>query len=168
MPDDGFRYELVRGELIRMTPTGNVHGRVAGKVAISLGSHVQAKGLGEIRIAETGFLLAKDPDTLRVPEVAFISQARLDEVGLSEGYWPGAPDLAVEVISPSDRYSDVADKVAEYLGAGARMVVIINPRKHEVTTYRAAGSVQLLKEGDVLEGDDVVPGWALPVAEMFR
>ena len=123
LPDDGFRYELVCGELRKMTPAGNEHGRIAALLTVSLGQHVLANRLGSIYAAETGFRLASDPDTVRAPDAAFVSQARLDAVGAVAGYWPGAPDLVVEVVSPGDRYGEVAEKVADWLAAGTQMVV---------------------------------------------
>src|ERR687886_785714 len=111
MPDDGFRYELVRGDLRQMTPAGNAHGRVAMSFAWRLAQYVQENQLGTVYAAETGFRLATDPDTVRAPDVAFVSRARVETVGEVEGFWPGAPDLAVEVISPGDRYADVEEKV---------------------------------------------------------
>lgn len=101
MPDDGFRYELVRGELRKMTPAGNVHGRIAMRVAWPLARYVEEKQLGAVYAAETGFRLADDPDTVRAPDVAFVGRKRLEAVGEVEGFWPGAPDLVVEVISPA-------------------------------------------------------------------
>jgi|SRR5215218_3860766 len=105
MPDDGFRYELVQGELRRMAPAGNVHGRVAMNIGISLGNYVKAHDLGTVYAAETGFRLAEDPDTVRAPDVAFVSRPRVEAVGEAEGFWPEAPDLAVEVASPGDSYT---------------------------------------------------------------
>ena len=97
MPDDGLRYELVRGELRRMTPAGNKHGYFTMNLSGPLHQHVKENGLGRVYTAETGFKLASNPDTVRAPDAAFVSQAHLDETGEVEGYWPGAPDLAVEV-----------------------------------------------------------------------
>ena len=124
MPDDGFRYELVKGELRRMTPAGNVHGRVTMNVGISLGGYVKAHDLGAVYAAETGFRLSSDPDTVRAPDVAFVSQANVEAVGEVEGFWPGAPDLAVEVVSPTDSYADVEENIFDWLDAGTKMVVV--------------------------------------------
>src|SRR5256885_1445334 len=135
MPDDGFRYELVKGELKKMSPAGHKHGKLAMRVGSPLFQHVEAHNLGVVYGAETGFRISSAPDTVRAPDVAFVSQKRLDEVGDVEGYWPGAPDLVVEVISPGDTYSEVEEKASEWLSAGARMVIIINPRKRTVTVY---------------------------------
>jgi len=163
MPGDGFRYELVKGELRKMSPAGHRHGRIAIRIATPLDTHVTANKLGAVYAAETGFWISSDPDTVRAPDVAFVSQRRLDELGDVEGYWPGAPDLVVEVISPSDTYTEVEEKVLEWLEAGARMVVVVNPRKRAVTVYRSLTDIVVLTENDTLDGGDVVPGWTMAV-----
>jgi len=137
------------------------------KVAGPLDNHVTANKLGAVYAAETGFLISSDPDTVRAPDVAFVSQRRLDEIGDVEGYWPGAPDLVVEVISPSDTHTEVEEKVFEWLGAGALMVVVVNPRKRSVTVYRSLVDIRVLTESDRLDGGDVVPGWTMPVKDIF-
>jgi Uma2 family endonuclease len=167
MADDGFRYELVRGELRKMSPAGQRHGRIAMKVSTSLDNHVTANKLGLVYAAETGFLISSRPDTVRAPDVAFLSQKRLDDVGDVEGYWPGAPDLVIEVISPGDTYIEVQEKVLEWLDAGARMVVVINPRKQVVTDYRSLDDIVVLTENETLDGGDVVPGWSIMVRDIF-
>jgi Uma2 family endonuclease len=167
MPDDGFRYELVRGELRKMTPAGNVHGRVAMNFGTSLNNHVKAYDLGVVYAAETGFKLAGDPDTVCAPDVAFVSRARIEVVGEVEGYWPGAPDLAVEVISPGDSYVEVEEKVFDWLEAGTKMVVVVNPRKRSATVYRSLTDIIVLTETDVLDGEEVLPGFRLAVQEIF-
>ena len=168
MPDDGFRYELVRGELRKMTPAGQQHGRIAINVTLPLAQHVRAHNLGTVYAAETGFRLAADPDTVRAPDVAFIRRDRVEAVGDVQGYWPGAPDLAVEVISPSDTYTEVEEKLFDWLDAGARLVIAVNLRQHTVTVYRSRADIVHLTEDDTLDGGDVVPGWSLPVREVFR
>ncbi len=167
MPDDGFRYELVRGELIKMAPAGSQHGRMAINVALELGPFVQANGLGTVFAAETGFKIASNPDTVRAPDVAFVAKARADVVGDVIGYWPGAPDLAVEVLSPSDRFTEVEEKVFEWLGAGAKLVLVVNPHKRTVTAYRSRSSIRVYAENEGLDATDVVPGWILTVARVF-
>ena len=167
LSDDGFRYELVDGEVRKMTPASNEHGKIAALVTVSLGQHVLANRLGSVYAAETGFRLASDPDTVRAPDAAFVSQARLDAVGAVAGYWPGAPDLVVEVVSPGDRSGEVAEKVAAWLAAGTQMVVVIEPRQRTVAVHRADGVIRTLREGDVLEGGAVVPGWEVSVAALF-
>lgn len=168
LPDDGFRYELVRGELRRMAPAGFEHGRLAINVTTPLDQYVRSHDLGVVCAAETGFRLSSDPDTVRAADVAFIRQERLTAVGDERGYWPGAPDIAVEVVSPNDLYTEVEGKVTDWLDAGTQMVIVVNPRKRTVTVYRSDGSSTLLREQDTLEGGEVVPGWSLPVATIFR
>jgi Uma2 family endonuclease len=167
MPDDGFRYELIRGELRQMAPAGHRHGRVAAKLTVRLGEFVIANELGNIFAAVTGFLLATDPDTVRAPDVAFVSRERAEQAVPQEGYWPGAPDLAVEVISPGDTYSEVEQKVFDWLEAGSRMVITVDARRRAVTVYRGRDDIVLLTVDDTLDGADVVLGWSLPVQDLF-
>ncbi|MDP9311774.1 MAG: Uma2 family endonuclease [Chloroflexota bacterium] len=167
MPDDGFRYELVRGELRRMSPASYRHGKIIINITLSLGQHVRDHQLGDVFAAETGFKLTADPDTVRAPDVSFVRRERVEAVGATEGYWPGAPDLAVEVISPNDLYTDVEEKVIEFLAAGTGMVLVVNPRKHTVTVYRALADISILTEDDTINGEEVVPGWMLAVRDVF-
>ncbi len=160
MPDDGFRYELVRGELRKMPPAGNEHGYIAGEVFAGLRNHVKANGLGRVYAVETGFRLHSDPDIVRAPDAAFVSRERLEEVGPVEGYWPGAPDLAAEVVSPNDRHTEVIEKALEWLDAGCRMVLIVDPKQHTATVYRSREDIRILAEGDTLDGADVIPGFS--------
>ena len=167
MPDDGFRYELVQGELRQMNPAGNVHGRVTMSVAWRLAQYVDENRLGTVYAAETGFRLSTDPDTVRAPDVAFVSQARVEAVGEVEGFWPEAPDLAIEVVSPGDSYTDVEEKVFAWLEAGTKMVVVINPRQRSATVFESPSDITVLAEADVLDGGNVVPGFELAVREIF-
>jgi len=167
MPDDGLRYELVKGELRKMPPAGNEHGYIAGEIFGELRSHVKANGLGRTYAAETGFEIHSNPDTVRAPDVAFVSRERLEEVGPVEGYWPGAPDLAVEVVSPNDRHSEVIEKALEWLDAGCRMVLVVDPKQHTVTVYRSREYIRILTEGEALDGADVIPGLSIPATEIF-
>lgn len=166
-PDDGMRYELVYGELKSMSPAGAYHGSIAMQVAMALATYAKQRQLGRVFAAETGFLLSRNPDTVRVPDVAFVSRERLERIGIPSGYWPGAPDLAVEVVSPNDTYADVQDKVYDWLDAGTRLVLVVNPRKQTVAVYRPPRQASLLAVGDVLDGADVLPGWVLPVSDIF-
>ena len=166
IPDDGYRRELVRGELRTMPPAGHEHGRVTTRLTWRLAQYVEAQDLGAVYAAETGFKIASDPDTVRAPDAAFVSKARLGAVAHKRGYWPGAPDLAVDVVSPDDTYVDVQDEVDDWLAAGSRMVIVVNPHKRTVAVHRAA-SVTLFTENDVLECGALVPGWKVPVRELF-
>jgi Uma2 family endonuclease len=167
IPGDGFRYELVRGELRRTALAGNVHGRVATSFAWHLARHVEMSRLGTVYAAGTGFRLATDPDTVRAPDAAFVSRARVEAVGEVEGFWPEAPQLAVEVISPGDNYADVEEKVFDWLDAGTKMVVVINPRQRSATVYKSPTDITALAELDFLDGGDIVPGFDLAVREIF-
>jgi Uma2 family endonuclease len=167
MPDDGFRYELVKGELKKMSPSGYNHGRIAINATTPLDGHVRANDLGVVCAAETGFILSSDPDTVLAPDVAFVSRRRIEEVGEVEGYWPGAPDMVVEVISSSDTYTEVEEKVIQWLSAGVRMVLVVDPRKRTVTVYRSLTDITILTEGETIDGGDVVPGWKMPVDDLF-
>lgn len=117
--------------------------------------------------AEASFRLSTDPGTVRVPDVSFVRQARLDEVGETTGFCPGAPDLAVEVVAPNDGYSAVRAKVDEYVSAGTSMVVLVDPQNRDILLVRPSGECRELMEDDVLDGEDVVPGWKLPVRDIF-
>src|SRR6185295_19153014 len=110
MPDNGFRYELVKGELRKMAPAGHEQGRVAINFTWRLAQHVETNNLGVVYAAETGFKLAANPDTVRAPDVAFVCRNRREEIKSSQGFYPGAPDLAVEAVSPGDTYTEVQEK----------------------------------------------------------
>ena len=167
MPDDGFRYELIRGELKKMPPPGHVHGRVAMKFGWRLAQHVKANNLGIVYAAETGFLLETDPDTVRAPDCAFVSRERLGDIGDVEGYLPGAPDIAVEVISPGDTYTEVEEKAIEWLANGSAMVLVLNPRKRTATVYRSLTDITILDQNAILDISDVVPDFKVSVKDLF-
>ena len=119
--DDGYRCELVRGELVRMNPTGGRHAAVAVRIARLLDEHVEAHDLGVCGTAEPGFILQRTPDVVRAPDVSFVARSRIPEAGIPAAYWPCAPDLAVEVVSPPDRLADVHGKIAEPTSRPARV-----------------------------------------------
>lgn len=169
MPDDGSRYELIEGELRQMVPAGGVRGYLALRIASRLERHVDAENLGRTYAAETGFKISSDPDTVRAPDAAFVRRERVEMAGRVRGYWPGAPDLAVEVVSPNDTHSEVIGKVLAWLEAGSRMVLVVDPEKLTITVYRSRDEIRVLtaSAGDTIDGADVVPGWTLPVAELF-
>jgi Uma2 family endonuclease len=167
LPDDGFRYELVRGEVRRMPPAGSEHGAVVMNLGSPLHWFVRSHGLGVVFGAETGFKIASDPDTVRAPDLAFVRHERIPEGGVPRGFWPGAPDLAVEVISPGDTYTEVEEKVYDWLNAGTRMVLVLNPRTRTVTIYTSSATVVRLTESDTLTGGEVLPGFTCQVSELF-
>jgi Uma2 family endonuclease len=167
MPDDGKRYELVRGELRMMVPPGFEHGRVAATVGILLGVHARKTRCGVTTAAETGFLLKRDPDTVRAPDAAFIASARAKSVGPTTKYWPGAPDLAVEVVSPGDSFHEVQEKALGWLEAGAVAVLVVDPSERTATVYRGQGDAHVHVAADTLDLSDAVPGFSVVVAELF-
>ncbi len=167
LPDQGRRYELVRGELRMMSPGGNLHGKVAMRVGSLLDQHVRRHGLGVVYAAETGFLLSRNPDTVLAPDVAFVSRERLAPHEQSTGYLPLAPDLVVEVISPQDRFSQVEEKARRWLAAGTRLVLLVDPGQQRVHVLREPRQVIVLAEDELLDATDVVPGWQVPVREFF-
>lgn len=161
LPDDGSRYELVQGELRKMSPSGAHHARVAARVITRLSNHVEREQLGAVYSSEGGFRLSRNPDTVRAPDAAFV---RADRVADTLSFFEGPPDLAVEVVSPGDRYTEIEEKTLDWLRAGARAVVVVDPRTRSVRVHRSSGAVTV---ADVLEVDDVVPGWRLPLDELF-
>ncbi len=167
MPDDGYRYELVKGVLRKMPPAGFEHGIRSVKIGRHLDAHVEKHGLGCVCGAETGFTIARNPDTVRAPDAAFVRREAIAERGIVKGYWEGAPDLAVEVISPGDTYTEVAEKVEDWLTAGCAMVWVINPRRETVEVHRPGEESTVLSGADILEGGDVVEGFRCEVEELF-
>jgi len=164
--EPGLRHELVRGELRRMSPAGYWHGSVVGRLAEFVGRHVREQGLGMAFGAETGFLLAREPDTVRAPDVAYVAQRRLPQQP-GPGYFPGPPDLAVEVISPGDSRTEVHEKAVCWLEHGTRLVWVVDPQVRRVTVYRSVDDVRALDDDATLTGDAVLPGFAMPVLELF-
>ena len=167
LPDDNCRYALVRGELQRMAAAGFQHGAVVMNVAGPLSQHVKAHGLGVVCGAETGFVLARDPDTVLAPDVAFVRRERIPASGLPATFWKGAPDLAVEVTSPGDTRREVADKVASWLAAGTRLVWVVDVRRATVTIHEPDGTPRRLAGSDALDGEPLFPGFRLPVTDIF-
>lgn len=150
-----------------MPPPGFEHGRVAAIVGRLLGDQVDQNDSGVTVAAETGFLLASDPDTVRAPDAAFISKERAEAVGNTAKYWPGAPDLAVEVVSPSDTFHEVQDKALEWLAAGTIAVLVLDPPKRTATVYRGQGEAHVHSGEETLDLSDAVPGVTVAVAELF-
>jgi Uma2 family endonuclease len=160
------RAELVRGELIMMTPAGYRHGKIVSRLNSRLHVYVEQEALGEVMGAETGFVIAQAPDTVRAPDVAFVYRDRVPSTP-PVGYFHGAPDLAVEILSPNDRASEVLAKVHDWLDAGCRAVWVVDPETRTVTVYRNRSQIYVLGVSEQLSGEDVVPGFTLPVAEIF-
>lgn len=166
-PSDDRRYELVEGRVVPMSPVNLSHGRIVVNVAALLRQHVRIRKLGVVG-AEVGFKLKLKPDTVRAPDVAFIRAERIPATEL-KGFWNGPPDLAVEVLSPEDRASEVRAKVEEYLARGVPVVVVIDPDRRTVTTTRRGIPPVLLQaDDDRLALDDVVSGFSCQLREIFE
>jgi Uma2 family endonuclease len=169
MPQDGTkRYRLIAGELRTMAPAGSEHGEEAMSLGAIIWNFVRAKQLGKVFAAETGFIVQRNPDTVLAPDVAFVRRDRVPAGGSPRGFFPAAPDLAVEVISPHDRQSEIDEKVELWLASGLRLLWLVNPSRREVTAYRSLTDVKVLTEEDTLDGCDVLPGFTCPVAEIFE
>lgn len=165
--NSGKRYELVAGELRVMSPSGWSHGKIVGKLHNRLGYFIEKHDLGIIFGAETGFRLASDPDTVRAPDFAYIAKANLPDPLPGQGFWPGAPDLAVEVLSPYDRTGEVDEKINAWLNAGCAAVWVVNSQLETVTIYRSRRDIQVKAAGEMLTGDPTVPGFSCAVSELF-
>jgi Uma2 family endonuclease len=165
MPRDGMRRELMRGELRVKPPAGFDHGSRGMRLAWRLAQYVEDRKLGEVTLAETGFKLPTAPDTVLAPDCAFVSNERLAKTPRKPGFFEGAPDLAVEVLSPGDTAEEVDEKIQEWLAAGVRLLWVVNPKTRTISVYRK-GSLAVLRVGETLDGEDVVPGLKCAVADV--
>ena len=164
LPDDG-KYELVDGELLHMSPAGARHGNIATRLLARIHVFVTERKLGHVFDGQTGFRL---PDgNLRSPDVSFVAAERLPE-GIPTGFLQMAPDLAVEVLSPTDRAGDVAHKVGEYLGVGVRLLWVIDPEKLAAVVYRPGTTPRTVRQDGALDGEDVLPGFSYPLRELLE
>jgi Uma2 family endonuclease len=167
LPENGNRYELVRGEVRSMSPPGFRHGSIMLNFGAPLKVYADANRLGAVSGGDPGFVLARRPDIVRAPDIAFVSAARIAAAGEPSGYYEGAPDLVVEVLSPNDTVFDVEEKTNDWLTLGCRMVVLVNDRRRTVTVHRPGVPPRTLHEDEVFDGEDVVPGFRLPLKQVF-
>jgi Uma2 family endonuclease len=170
MPDDGFRYELVEGELRQMSPTGYEHGRCTGKLHGLLISHVAKHQLGDVLAAETGFVIARTKDgrvTVRAPDVAFVASGRVPADADTRKYLELAPDFIAETLSPSDTAVEVEEKIASWLAAGVRAALVVNPASRSVTLHRTSLAISRLTDTDELDLSDIIEGFRCRVSEIF-
>ena len=169
LPDvPGKRYELVRGEPVEIPPAGAAQGLIVSSICYLLLTFVSSRELGCVCGDGVGYILARDPDLVRIPDVSFVARERVPAGGIPEGFWPLAPDLAVEIVSPNDRAEEVQGKVREYLAAGSRLVWVVWPRLRLVTVHEAGGGYRELGPDDDLDGGDVLPGFRVRVAELLE
>lgn len=166
-PDDGLRHELLRGTVVSEPLPGGLHGRIVARLTVLLGNFVRAQGCGVVYTGDTGFVLARSPDTVRGPDIAFLSTERHRAIQDERRFIPGAPDLAIEVVSPHDRPGETLGKVADYLASGSRLVWVVNPAREEVSVFRTPFAPRILSGDEVLEGEDVLPGLSIRLPDIF-
>jgi len=165
LPDDSYRHELSVGLLVAEPLPSHRHDRARRRLERLLEAFVEAHQLGEV-FGEAGYVLARDPDTVRGPDLSFVSRERLS--GFDDArFFSGAPDLAVEILSPSNRPAEMHAKVADYLAAGARMVWVVDPERRSVTTYRELLAPRRLQSPEALNGEDVLPGLSIALDAIF-
>ena len=167
LPGNGKRRALVRGEVIETMPPGGQHGTIASALGTRLGLWARS-GPGGCVGVESGFILARNPDTVRGPDVFYVRAERLPPGGIPESYWEMAPDLAVEIVSPSESAEDVREKVRDYLAAGTDLVWVIYPRTQEVIVHTPDGLARTYSQHDVLAHFDILPEFTCGIAELFQ
>lgn len=166
-PDDGMRHELIEGELTTMAPAGGPHGGLTFDIGLIVGPYVKQNRLGQCYVAETGFVIGRDPDTVRAPDLAFIRAERVPDKSV-RGFYSVVPDLVIEVVSPSDRAGEVNRKALSWLDAGVRLVWVVYPETETVAVHRRGDVVSLLRKDEaVLSGEDVLPGFTARLGDIF-
>lgn len=168
MPRGGVRTELIRGRVVEMDWSGAEHGAISGNAFLELAVHVREHELGRAYGAETGFLIESNPDTVRAPDAAFVRSERVAAVGRTFKAFPGPPDLAVEVVSPSDTYTAVEEKAFQWIGAGCLAVLVLDPRRLTATVFRARDDVRHFDGDAELDLSDAVPGWRVALPVLFE
>ncbi|MBI4790891.1 MAG: Uma2 family endonuclease [Chloroflexi bacterium] len=158
--------ELVQGEIVNMTPTGDKHGNIESNFDVALKQFVRQHKLGHVRVGEVGIVTGRNPDNVRGADVAFISNERYAQ-RQSSGYLDVAPDLVVEVLSPNDRWTEVMEKLGEYFSIGVRLVWVVEPKTESVFAYRSLTDVRHFAKCDSLPGDDVLPGFVIKVEDVL-
>ena len=166
MTGDGL-HELVRGEVVEMPTPGARHGEIATQMSFLLKAHTTPRDLGKVLSNDAGYILERDPDSTRGPDVSFIRRDRVPAGGLPDGPFPGPPDLAVEVLSPHDRIGDVDDKIDMYLAAGCPLVVILHPKRRTATLHRPNVDPHVVREPELLDLSGIVEGFRCTLAEIF-
>jgi Uma2 family endonuclease len=160
--------ELIEGRIVRMSPTGLAHGDYEGNFFEQLKTFVRRESLGKVVVGEVGIYVRRNPDTVRGADVAFISNERYAQRKQAEGFLDVAPDLIVEIMSPNDRWSEVMQKLRDYFAIGVRLVWVADPADRTVYAYRSLTKVQEFTASDTLTGDEVLPGFGVPVAQLFE
>lgn len=168
MGDDAVRYELIAGVLRETEPKGGRHGEIQFEVHGPLYIYLRERRIGRVYTEGTHFLVLRDPDVVLMPDIAFVRNQRLPPDGARDGVMPLAPDLAIEVLSPRNRVAEMAEKIDLYQRAGVPLTWLARPRNRSVTVYVLGREPRVLNEFDSLDGGDVLPGFRLPVADLFR
>lgn len=150
-----------------MSPGGWLHGDVIGALHSEFGSFVRRNKLGKVFGAETGFVLGRNPDTVRAPDIAFVAAASIPSELPDAGYWPAPPDLAVEVISTNDRAGDIDENIQAWLDSGVKLLWVVDPQLKIVTVYRSITNVATFTRNDTLEGFEMLCGFSLLVADII-
>ena len=158
--------ELIKGEIVYMSPTGFWHGRIENRIGSLIERFVRSNDLGEVFSGEVGIYTQRNPDTIRAADVGFVSRGRLAQVK-SKSYLDVAPELVVEILSPDDRWSDLTDKLDEYFAIGVNLIWVVDPRRKQVYVYRSVTDVQRLSVEETLTGGEALPGFSVSVAELF-
>jgi Uma2 family endonuclease len=158
-------HELIRGELYPIMPAGTLHGIITNRLSAQITFFVTENDLGEVTAAETGFKLVNQSTV--GADVGFIGKENLAKFGVPDSFFPTAPDIAVEVVSPSNSSEEISTKVEDYLSSGSRLVWIVYPKRKVVVVYRANNTVSFLHENDELDGEDVLPDFRLPLEKIF-
>ena len=166
LSQDGYRYELLDGELKSMPPTGASHGRLTVNLSAEVTIFVRRNNLGECFGAETGFYISEDPLTILAPDFAFVSRGRMP-AEVPAKFLPVVPDLVLEVRSPGDRAGEVADKVGRWLAAGTQIVWELNPRTKKLTVFRPNAPALELGEDETLTAELLLSGWSLALSSIF-
>ena len=164
--EPGKTAELVRGVLLVREPPSTSHGGRAARLARRLGNFAEEHGLGEVFAQDTGFKIQTDPDTVRAPDVAFVAREHLDRIP-ETGYAELAPDLVAEILSTGDRPGEVHEKIGQWLSAGVRLVWVLDPERRHARVYRADGTLSLVAANEELDGEDVLPGFRCPLADIL-
>jgi Uma2 family endonuclease len=168
LDEPGYRIELSNGRLVREPLAGHTHGRIASRIDFLLRQFVQQGDLGEVYGAETGFVLNREARIVRGPDVAFVSRERILPDLPEHGYFPGPPDLAVEVVSPTNTASLLQAKILDYLRAGVRLVWVVYPETRTISEHSSLAQSRFLGAGDELDGGSLLPGLRVPIDEVFR
>ncbi len=160
--------ELIDGRIVPMSPTGGEHGRIELNIGAILREFVKGRSLGRVFVGEVGIFTQRDPDRVRAADVAYLSNERHERLASKRGFLDVAPDLIVEILSPTDTASDLTQKLREYFAIGTRLVWVADPEARAILAYRSLTDVREFRESDRLPGDDVLPGFVTPVAALFE